>query len=417
MEKKITLPLTEELAKTLKAGESVYVTGTIYTSRDAGHLENLTKINGDWHYCTNVSVFGYPTTTNVFYNASALTTIPSSWEGLENVTSTELGNFFYNCKSLTAVPSSFEHFGGTSTKTNGASAFYNCESLRTGLKNWKGFEGATTLQQAFYNCYLMPEIPSSWEGLNGNGIYLESTFKNCRSLKAIPSSFKDTHITYIGNTFENCTSLETMNTSWEGLENCSYAGYTFRNCKSITKIPSKWTGLGKSTSLVPTDYMFMDCTSLTGIDSWTDFNSSTQVAMFMNCTSLRSLPTTWVGYRDNNSDSAFANCTSLTDIPKTWNGKSTSLDFQSTFEGCTSLTGIPTTQEAWAEFGNGNIIRMFANCTSLTIDPTPIMDGLNRRESSGYSAHIGQQMFAGCVNLQHYSEYASPTSVYSSYFI
>ena len=37
MDRHITLPLTEELAKTLKAGDSVYVTGTIYTSRDAGH--------------------------------------------------------------------------------------------------------------------------------------------------------------------------------------------------------------------------------------------------------------------------------------------------------------------------------------------------------------------------------------------
>lgn len=37
MARKITLPLTEELAKTLHAGESVLVTGTIYTSRDAGH--------------------------------------------------------------------------------------------------------------------------------------------------------------------------------------------------------------------------------------------------------------------------------------------------------------------------------------------------------------------------------------------
>ena len=37
MEKHITLPLTEELAKTLRAGDSVYLTGTIYTSRDAGH--------------------------------------------------------------------------------------------------------------------------------------------------------------------------------------------------------------------------------------------------------------------------------------------------------------------------------------------------------------------------------------------
>ena len=37
MEKHITLPLTEEIAKTLKAGDTVYLTGTIYTSRDAGH--------------------------------------------------------------------------------------------------------------------------------------------------------------------------------------------------------------------------------------------------------------------------------------------------------------------------------------------------------------------------------------------
>ena len=37
MEKKIALPLTRELARTLKAGDSVLLTGTIYTSRDAGH--------------------------------------------------------------------------------------------------------------------------------------------------------------------------------------------------------------------------------------------------------------------------------------------------------------------------------------------------------------------------------------------
>ena len=37
MEKHITLPLTEELARSLKAGDTVYLTDTIYTSRDAGH--------------------------------------------------------------------------------------------------------------------------------------------------------------------------------------------------------------------------------------------------------------------------------------------------------------------------------------------------------------------------------------------
>ncbi len=37
MVKKITLPLTEKIAKTLKAGDQVWLTGFIYTSRDASH--------------------------------------------------------------------------------------------------------------------------------------------------------------------------------------------------------------------------------------------------------------------------------------------------------------------------------------------------------------------------------------------
>ena len=37
MEKRITLPLTKELAASLRAGDQVLLTGTVYTSRDAGH--------------------------------------------------------------------------------------------------------------------------------------------------------------------------------------------------------------------------------------------------------------------------------------------------------------------------------------------------------------------------------------------
>ena len=46
MEKYITLPLTAEKVKDLRAGDAVYLTGTIYTSRDAGHkrmCETLAK--------------------------------------------------------------------------------------------------------------------------------------------------------------------------------------------------------------------------------------------------------------------------------------------------------------------------------------------------------------------------------------
>ncbi|GAA0116416.1 MULTISPECIES: Fe-S-containing hydro-lyase [Clostridium] len=37
MEKRITMPLTEEKVKDLKAGDSVLLSGVIYTSRDAAH--------------------------------------------------------------------------------------------------------------------------------------------------------------------------------------------------------------------------------------------------------------------------------------------------------------------------------------------------------------------------------------------
>lgn len=37
MEKKITTPLTEDKIKDLKAGDTVLITGTIYTARDAAH--------------------------------------------------------------------------------------------------------------------------------------------------------------------------------------------------------------------------------------------------------------------------------------------------------------------------------------------------------------------------------------------
>ena len=37
MDKHITAPITKEVARTLKAGDYVYITGTIYTARGAAH--------------------------------------------------------------------------------------------------------------------------------------------------------------------------------------------------------------------------------------------------------------------------------------------------------------------------------------------------------------------------------------------
>ena len=37
MDKNISAPITTEEAKSLRAGDYVYITGTIYTARDAAH--------------------------------------------------------------------------------------------------------------------------------------------------------------------------------------------------------------------------------------------------------------------------------------------------------------------------------------------------------------------------------------------
>ncbi len=48
MRKKIQLPLTEEVARTLVAGDLVHLTGTLYTGRDAAHGRLVeTLANGD----------------------------------------------------------------------------------------------------------------------------------------------------------------------------------------------------------------------------------------------------------------------------------------------------------------------------------------------------------------------------------
>lgn len=37
MDKHITAPITKEVSRTLRAGDYIYITGTIYTARDAAH--------------------------------------------------------------------------------------------------------------------------------------------------------------------------------------------------------------------------------------------------------------------------------------------------------------------------------------------------------------------------------------------
>ena len=62
MDKKIQAPISNEDAKSLRAGDYVYITGTIYTARDAAHERMTTNFK-------NGIPFTIDLTDNVIYYA------------------------------------------------------------------------------------------------------------------------------------------------------------------------------------------------------------------------------------------------------------------------------------------------------------------------------------------------------------
>ena len=47
MDKYINAPISQETAKSLRAGDYVYITGTIYTARDAAHKRMYEALQND----------------------------------------------------------------------------------------------------------------------------------------------------------------------------------------------------------------------------------------------------------------------------------------------------------------------------------------------------------------------------------
>ena len=52
MDRKIQVPISKEDAKSLRAGDYVYLTGTIYTARDAAHKRMQEALDADAYRST-----------------------------------------------------------------------------------------------------------------------------------------------------------------------------------------------------------------------------------------------------------------------------------------------------------------------------------------------------------------------------
>jgi len=264
-------------------------------------LSQLKAVNGSWKYCNNIVDFGYPggNSNNLFYNASSLETIPSSWEGLESVTSFNANSMFYNCQKLVSIPSSFNHLGNKSY-TATCSMFYNCYALKNGLKTWENLDNVTTADSMFYNCVSLESIPDNFEHL-GNLIGCQSMFYNCYKLKEV-KSWNGINGIYNGyNMFYNCSGLSAIPSTFNGINTKFKAPSMFQNCFNLKSIPaaSEWDSLFQrltvsnypnpcsSTDVVSISNIFNGCSAITGtvkeiLDVFIRYNIS-KAGQFYGC--------------------------------------------------------------------------------------------------------------------------------------
>ena len=120
-----------------------------------------------------------------------LTSIPSSWEGLDAVTNIP---FINDCTSLTSIPDSWEGFGALAAVSQ---MFLNCTSLTNCGTIFTGLAKATEVSSLFDGCTGMQgDIHALYTYLSTKPIavqYYSYCFRGCTQAVgygSIPSSWK-----------------------------------------------------------------------------------------------------------------------------------------------------------------------------------------------------------------------------------
>jgi len=142
--------------------------------------------------------------TILYYTFSGMTSLKAitSWEGAQNIVT--LRDAFVRCSNLTTLPSSWVGLNSLNTMIG----TFNGTGL-TGLPlSWTGLENLVTFQDVF-NGSPIANIPDSWAGLE-RVTTMRGTFNGCRSIPAIPESWSGlSSIRYFTNVFENCSGIKT----------------------------------------------------------------------------------------------------------------------------------------------------------------------------------------------------------------
>lgn len=228
-------------ATELHLGKDIEGNGALYKTaipeNGPNNMDKLKKVTGSWKYARNITQG-----VQYFFNdAPVLETIPSSWEGLDNISTTMADNMFYHCYALTAIPSSFNHYGNKAL-TSLRHAFSECHKLQNWLKTWENLDNVAATDSMCYNCSSISAIPDSFEHLG--------------SLTSCPFMFA------------YCTNLREIK-SWQGIDSLDNGESMFTDCYSLSSIPSTWDGINRKFNV---DGMFMNCYNLKSIPNSTEWN-------------------------------------------------------------------------------------------------------------------------------------------------
>ncbi len=194
----------------------------------------------------------------MFGNCTALESIDLSHFNTSSVTNME-GMFLY-CKSLSSLD--FSHFN-TSNVTKMNSMFSYCVSLTSLDLSSFNTSNVTNMNSMFNYCSKLSSLNLSSFNTS-NVTTMRKMFYLCDALMSLDlSSFNTEKVIDMGEMFMLCDHLIFLDLSMFNLANLTIAEYMFNACKRLATIFCN-EDLSQSENLVKSEWMFKNCTSLSG---------------------------------------------------------------------------------------------------------------------------------------------------------
>ena len=280
-----------------------------------------------------------------FSGCSNLTSISSNMKKLTHLT--DATNLFYNCSSLTSIPTGI--FDGSTGITSFYYTFYHCTSLTsipTDLFRYNTSSSLYSFSGTFYGCTGITSIPTDLFRYNIKVENFSDTFNSCSGLTSLPTDL-----------FRYNTKVTDFN-------------YCFSSCSALTSIP---TDLFRyNTEVLSFFATFSYCTNLTSLPD-DSFKYNTKVDTFscaFNTTGLTSLPTDLFRYNTavTTFEEIFFKCYSLATIPTDLFRYNTAVtNFSGIFIECTSLASVPIALFKYNILAN-NFNMTFFRCNKLQLN-------------------------------------------------